>query len=329
RPFLRVREIHFFEEHTCQVDEEAATRRVRSNLDAFALMARSFAVPYVAVRRPDWDKFPGAFYTIALELPVGGARTVQAGSIHHYRENFSKPYGILYEAADGSQRHVHQTTFGLSERLIGAVVATHGDQKGIIFPPELAPYQVVIVPIVGAKATTDPVPVAQALAATLRGQGLRVHVDASDERPGAKYYRWELRGVPLRLEIGGREAAAGTATAVDRLGTKTVLGPANLAQAVAAALGFFGSALYNRAVERFHASFERAEKLEELTGSTHVRVVAWCGREECGHKIEVAIDGALLGTLESPLPTVTGPAGVCIACGTSPETRWALAGQPL
>ena len=269
RPFMRVREIHFFEEHTCQVDEETATRAGPLEPGRPSpQMARSLALPYLAVRRPDWDKFPGAFYTIALDLPVGGARTLQLGSIHHYRENFSKPYGILYEAADGSQRHVHQTTFGLSERLIGAVVAAHGDQKGVIFPPELAPYQVVIVPIVGAKTTTDPVPVAQELAAALRAQGLRVHVDTSDERPGAKYYHWELVGVPLRLDIGGREAAAGTATAVDRLGTKTVLGPGNLPRAVADALGHFSSSLHNRAVERFHASFERAERLEELAGST-------------------------------------------------------------
>jgi prolyl-tRNA synthetase len=176
---------------------------------------------------------------------------------------------------------------------------------------------------------TDPVPFAQEVAAGLRAAGLRVHVDTTEDRPGAKYYHWELVGVPLRLDIGGREAAAGTATAVDRLGTKTVLGPGDLVAAVSGALGFYESALYNRAVERFHASFERAEKLAELTGSKHVRVVAWCGKEECGHQIETAIDGALLGTLETPLPTVTGPAGVCIACGTAPETRWALAAQPL
>jgi prolyl-tRNA synthetase len=328
RPFMRVREIHFFEEHTCQVDEDAATARVRSNLAAFAQMARAFALPYLPVRRPDWDKFPGAFYSIALDLPVSGVRTLQLGSIHHYRENFSKPYDIHYEAADGSQRLVHQTTFGLSERLIGAVVAAHGDQKGVIFPTALAPHQVVVVPIVGAKTTTDPRPAAEALASSLRAGGLRVHVDATEDRPGAKYYKYELLGVPLRLEIGGREAAAGTATAVDRLGTKTVLGPGDLPGAVRAALASYEAALYQRALDRFQASFERADRLEQLAGSTKVRVIAWCGREECGHQIETAIDGALLGVPEAPIPIELGPSGPCIACGTSPETRWALAAQP-
>ena len=151
RPFLRVREIHFFEEHTCQVDEAAATARVRSNLDAFGKMARSFALPFVAVRRPEWDKFPGAFYSVALDIPIGGAKTLQIGSVHHYRENFSRPYEIAYETTDGAQRFVHQTTFGLSERLIGAIVAVHGDSKGAIFPTEIAPYQVVIVPILSGE----------------------------------------------------------------------------------------------------------------------------------------------------------------------------------
>ncbi|MCI4340309.1 MAG: proline--tRNA ligase [Thermoplasmata archaeon] len=329
RPFMRVREIHFFEEHTCQVDEEAATARVRSNLEAYQRMARALALPYVPVRRPDWDKFPGAFYSIALDLPVGGPRTLQLGSIHHYRENFSKPYGIRYEASDGSQRLVHQTTFGLSERLIGAVVAVHGDQKGVVFPSALAPFHVVIIPIVAAKAGVDPTPVAQKLAEDLRARGFRVHVDTSEDRPGAKYYKWELLGVPLRLDIGPREAAAGTATAVDRLGTKTVLGPGDLPIAVAGALSAFESALYERAMTQFRAAFERAERLEDLAGSTHVRLIAWCGREECGHKIEVAIDGALLGTPEGDLPIATGTPGPCIACGEAPETRWALAAQPL
>ncbi len=329
RPFLRVREIHFFEEHTCQVDEATATARVESNLAAFGEMARAFVLPFLAIRRPEWDKFPGAFYSVALDIPVGGARTLQIGSIHHYRENFSGPYGIRYEAADGSQKLVHQTTFGLSERLLGAVVAVHGDQKGVVFPPALAPYQVVIVPIPGKPGAPDPAPAALALADALRARGLRVEVDRSDERPGAKYYRHELRGVPLRLEIGAREAAAGTATAVDRLGTKRLLGPNDLPGAVEAALADFGAALRAASEARFAAAFSEARSLTELRGSTSVRVLRWCGREACGHEVETAIDGALLGTAEGPLPFKVEGEGGCIACGASEGTRWALAAQPL
>ena len=329
RPFLRVREIHFFEEHTCQADESEATARVASNLVAFRAMADAMALPFVPVRRPEWDKFPGAFYSIALDIPIGQGRTLQIGSIHHYRENFSKPYGIRYEAADGQQRLVQQTTFGLSERLLGAVVAVHGDQKGAVFPSALAPYQVVIVPIVSASATTDPRPTAARIAADLTARGLRVHIDDGEERPGAKYYHWELLGVPLRLEIGAREAAQGTATAADRLGSKRVVGPEGLVDAVVALLADYDRRLYDAALARFRAAFAKASKLEELAGSTTVRLVSWCGDEECGHKIETAIDGALLGTPEGEVPLDLGAPGPCIVCGRADGGQWALAAQPL
>ncbi len=329
RPFLRVREIHFFEEHTCQSDEAAATARVASNLQAFRAMARALDLPFVPVRRPDWDKFPGAFYSIALDIPVGQSRTLQIGSIHNYRENFSKPYGILFETPDGQQRLVHQTTFGLSERLLGAVVAVHGDAKGVVFPTAVAPYQVVVVPIVSAQATTDPRPAARTLASELTRRGLRVFVDEGEERPGAKYYRWELRGAPLRLDIGAREAAQGSATAVDRLGTKRLLGPEGLPEAVVAMLGEFDTRLYERALAQFRAAFTKATTLEELKGSTTVRLVGWCTQETCGHAIETAIDGALLGTPEGEVPFELGPTGPCLGCGRTEGVVWAIAAQPL
>jgi prolyl-tRNA synthetase len=329
RPFLRVREIHFFEEHTCQVDEAAATGRVRSNLIAFAGMARAFALPYVAVRRPDWDKFPGAFYSVALDIPVGGARTLQIGSVHHYRENFSRPYGIAYEDRDGEQRYAHQTTFGLSERLIGAILAVHGDAKGAVFPSEIAPYQVVIVPILGSTAATEVARYADELERRLTGRGLRVLVDRSDERPGAKYYRWESAGVPLRVEAGAREATAGSVTVVDRLGRKQAIGPANLEEGVAQALAAFDEALRARAEAAFRASFSPADTLQELADSKTVRLVPWCGQEACGHAIEQAIDGSLLGTPEGESPLSIGPAGACLGCGRIDGVAWALAGQPM
>jgi len=328
RPFLRVREIHFFEEHTCQVDEATAAARVRSNLEAFAGMARSFVLPYVAVRRPEWDKFPGAFYSVALDIPVGGARTLQIGTTHHYRENFSGPYGIRFEASDGSSKLVHQTTFGLSERLVGAVVSVHGDEKGVVFPSSLAPYQVVVVPIVSGTGAEAVSAYAAEIAARLRARGLRVHLDDSEERPGAKYYRWETHGVPLRLEVGRREAEQKTVTVADRLGSKRSVGPGDVDVGIVAALAEFDERLDAKARAAFAASFSVARSLDELRGSTTVRILPWCGGEPCGHQIEEAIAGALLGTPEACLPIDPGPLGPCVGCG-APDSAWALAGQPL
>ncbi|MGA9840128.1 MAG: proline--tRNA ligase [Thermoplasmata archaeon] len=329
RPFLRVREIHFFEEHTCQANEAHATERVRSNLGAFARMAEAFALPYLAVRRPDWDKFPGAYYTVALDIPVGEARTLQIGSIHHYRENFSKPYGIQYEAPDGSQQYVHQTTFGLSERLLGAIVAVHGDAKGAVFPSAIAPHQVVVIPIPGTDSGDAPQRVATEVADRLRRHGVRVHLDAGDERPGAKYYRWELAGAPLRLEVGRREAESRNLTAVDRLARKTHVSLDRLEHEVAERLADFDRALLERARTAFSAAFSVAGSIEALSGSTTVRLVSWCGSEECGHRIETAVDGALLGTPEGELPVPVGAPGACVACRSTGPVRWALAGRPL
>jgi prolyl-tRNA synthetase len=329
RPFVRVREIHFFEEHTCQTDEERATERVRSNLEAFRRMAEAFALPYLALRRPDWDKFAGAHYSIAFDLPLAGARTLQVGSVHHYRDNFSVPYGIRYEAPDGSERHVHQTTFGLSERLLGAIVGLHGDARGAVFPSEIAPYEVVVVPVPSAEGGRAVSDAAKEIAEALGRAGRRVRLDDGDERPGAKYYRWELAGVPLRLEIGRREVESGRLTSVDRLGRKAPLDRATLAEAVAARLGEFDRELARRAAAEFRAAIEPAASLDDLAESHHVRLVGWCGEEACGHAIERAIDGALLGTPEEPLPFEVETPRTCLACGRADGVRAAFAAQPM
>jgi len=329
RPFIRVREIHFFEEHTCQVDEAAATGRVLSNRAAFERMATAFALPFVSVRRPEWDKFAGAFYSIALDIPIGEARTLQIGSVHHYRDNFSRPYEIHYEAADGTTKLVHQTTFGLSERLLGAVVAVHGDAKGAVFPREIAPYEVVVVPILSAASGDAPTRAAHEIVTRLTRAGVRVHLDDREDRPGAKYYYWELRGVPLRLDVGGREAAARTASTVDRLGTRGSVALDTLEADVERALAAFDRTLLERARAEFSGAFALASTIDELRASKHVRQLAWCGSEACGHAIEQAIDGALLGTPEGAPPIDAPlPAG-CLVCGESSGVRWALAARPL
>jgi prolyl-tRNA synthetase len=329
RPFLRVREIHFFEEHTCQADVAGSDARVQSNLAAFRKMAEAFGLPYLTIRRPEWDKFPGAFYSIAFDTPVGGAQTLQIGTVHAYRENFSRPYGIRFEAADGSQQYAQQTTFGLSERLLGAIVAVHGDSKGVALPTPVAPHEVVVVPIVAADAGDAPLAIARQYATRLRAAGRRVHVDERNDRPGAKYFYWETRGVPLRLDVGRREAESQTATAIDRLGRRTTVQAASLEADVAACLLEYDRALRGRADRAFAERFAIARALPDLAGSTAVRLVPWCGREECGHAIETAIDGSLLGIPEEPLPVAVGPPGPCAAGGETENVRWALAARPL
>ncbi len=329
RPFVRVREIHFFEEHTVQKDERAATERVFSNLAAFRRMAEAMGLPYLSLRRPEWDKFAGAHYSIAFDIPVGGGHTLQLGSVHHYRDNFSKPYGIVYEAVDGSQHHAHQTTFGLSERLLGAVVLTHGDAKGLVFPSALAPYEVVVVPVPPPGGGEAVGVLARELADRLGRAGRRVFLDEGDERPGAKYYRWELQGAPLRLEVGRREAESRSASAVDRYGRRTTVRIDQAEADVTTRLEEFDRELRTRAKTRFLDAFRPARELGERASSDRVRFLGWCGEEACGHEIEKAIDGALLGTPEEPVPGLEGTPERCIACHAESRVRWAVAGRPL
>jgi prolyl-tRNA synthetase len=329
RPFIRVREIHFFEEHTCQLDDAAAAERVRSNLHAFRAMADAMGLPYMALRRPEWDKFPGAYYSIAFDTPVGGARTLQVGTSHHYRENFSRPYEIQYEAADGSQRFVNQTTFGLSERLLGAVVAVHGDAKGVVFPSTLAPYQVVVIPILGVNSGDAPTQMAREVVETLRRAGVRAHLDAGEDRPGAKYYRWETAGVPLRIEIGRREAEGRQVTVADRLGGKTTLSAEGLDETIRRRLIDFDAQLKARAAAAFAQTLVVVRSVPALKESAKVCLVPWCGAEACGHEIERGIDGALLGTPEEALPIPLDDPGTCLVCNGSESVRWAVAAQQI
>ncbi|HKS59216.1 MAG TPA: proline--tRNA ligase [Thermoplasmata archaeon] len=330
RPFLRIREIHFFEEHTCQPDDDGATARVASNLAAFGKMAGALTLPYLAIRRPDWDKFPGARYSIALDVPVGEGRTLQVASIHHYGENFSRPFEITYEDSGGKRRYVSQTTFGLSERLIGTVLAVHGDAKGAVFPSTLAPFQVVVVPIESKGTPRDALAgYAHKMVERLSEHGLRAHLDDRPDRPGAKYYYWECRGVPLRIELGAREMASGGGTAVNRLGAKVTLSAEKLEAQVTSALQAFDSQLAEAGQRLLDGAVTPADKLDELSASTTVRRLSWCGREECGHAIEQAIGGALLGTPEPALAVSTGAPGPCIVCGRKEGAQWAYAGRPI
>ncbi len=330
RPLLRVREIHFFEGHTVQLDEAGADRQVADDLRSFARIAQAAALPYLSVRRPEWDKFPGAHYSIAFDVPFGEGRTLQVGTVHHYRDNFSRPYGISFEREDGSRSFAHQTTYGISERLLGAILGGHGDEKGLVFPPSLAPVQVVIIPIPGKEGRESVEAFAGTLAEELKGAGIRSKVDLGPERPGAKFFTWEARGVPLRLEVGIREVTSGSVSLTDRLGHRGKISRSELVTGVSQALEEFHRHLRSRAEESFGSQLGVAKQMDDLARPGRVYLVGWCGKEDCGHRIEEKVDGGLLGTLEGELPPpIRGQAPPpCVACAQAPAL-WAAAGRPL
>lgn len=311
RAFIRVREIHFFESHTCHADYEDSEAQVREDMDIMERFSRHLCLPYLLLRRTEWDKFPGAFYTIGIDILLPSGRSLQIGSIHQYKDNFAKPYEIKYEDEKGEHRYAHQTTFGMSERLIGAIVAVHGDDKGIILPPDIASYQTVIVPIPAKGNVQEIYNEAMRLGEELRTARIRTHVDLRDLRPGNKFYDWEMKGAPLRLELGPRDIANNAVTAVRRdTGEKTTVSRDELIDRINELLNDISSNLLARAQREMEAGIFDATSLDDLPEKM-IRV-GWCGEEECGREIETKTGMNILGD-DARKPSTKKSS--CVVCG--------------
>jgi prolyl-tRNA synthetase len=310
RAFIRVREIHFFESHTCHVDEADAQRQVEEDFVILENLMERLCLPYLLLRRTEWDKFPGAYYTVGVDTLLPDGRSLQLGSIHHYRENFSRPFNITYEDEKGEHRFVHQTTFGMSERLVGAVVAVHGDDKGLVLPPAISPFQVVIVPIPTKGNVERVAEECQRLRAELAAAGLRVKLDDGDERPGSKFNNWEIRGVPLRLELGMRDIEGGKVAYARRdTGGKGALDRSAIVPQVHEVLRAIAVDMRARAATASGAAIQDLDSLDRVPEKV-VRF-GWCGEEECGHRFEERTGLKMLGT-----PYLKeGYRGRCVVCG--------------
>ena len=345
RPLIRAREItSFMESHTVhatwdeaesQVESEIALTRefyegkqknpndiIRenyqfNNIDNSKLIDKGLCIPVLVSRRPDWDKFPGADYTIAVDTIMPNGKTLQIGTVHHLGTHFSKTFSITYEDANGEQQLANQTCYGISERCIAALISVHGDDKGLILPPAVAAIQIVIVPILIGKRHEDVLASATALDKELRAAGFRTKMDTRDMRPGAKYYWWELRGVPLRLELGPRDIDAGKVMAVKRTGGKVSLDRADINSGVACVLAEISDAMRAKAEEHTKSRLCTASSIDALTAAINegkVAVAHWCGERTCGDALEEKTDASILGT-EVRSPYVSDIEGACIICG--------------
>lgn len=311
RPFIRVREIHFFESHTCHTTEEGAQDQIEEDIQILERIAKKICLPYTLLIRTEWDKFPGAHYTVGIDTSMPNGRTLQMGSIHHYRTNFSIPYEITYEDENGEHKHVHQTTFGMSERLVGALIGVHGDDQGLVMPPGIAPFQVVIIPILSKKNTEQVAEAAKSLARILTDAGIRVKLDDRDARPGSKYYDWEIKGVPLRLEIGARDMENGVVAFARRdNGEKGSISAEDVVPGVRMILDDISESMLARAQEVQKSRVQDIDSLENIPQDKILRF-GWCGCPECGHKFEDTYDFKILGTPYHPEKFE----GKCIICG--------------
>ncbi|MBY8859461.1 proline--tRNA ligase [Nocardia sp. CA2R105] len=315
RMFLRTTEFLWQEGHTAHLDRADALRETMLALDIYHEVARDLAaMPVVPGEKTPGERFAGAVATYTIEGMMRDGRALQAGTSHYMGTNFATAFGIRYTGEQGREELCHTTSWGMSTRMVGGIVMTHGDDKGLVFPPRLAPYQVVIVPIVRGE-DTEVGAAAERLAGALREVGVRVHVDARPQlTPGFKYNEWEMRGVPIRLELGPRDLANGTAMMVKRLGGegKQALPLDSLPLQIPVILEEFQSYLLARATAFRDEHTRIVDAWEEFTEavSTGWAVALHCGTRECEEQIKSA-------TAATPrcIPTDGEPAtGTCVRC---------------
>ena len=318
RPLIRLREITSFKEaHTVHATWEEAEQQVEAAITLYREFYDGLCIPTLISKRPDWDKFPGADYTIAVDAIMPNGKTLQIGTVHHLGDHFSRTFNITYEDKNGEQKLAYQTCYGISERSIAALISIHGDDKGLILPPDIATFQAVIVPITIGKRHDDVMAAAQKLKTDLTAAGFRVKLDTRDLRPGAKYYWWELRGVPLRLEIGPRDLDAGKVMAVKRTGEKSSIDLATVTEGMTRVLGEVSGTLLAMAEEHTRLHLCNVESMDALIAAINddkVAVVSWCQERNCGDIIEQKTNASILGT-DVRSRFIQATEGTCIACG--------------
>lgn len=317
RPLIRLREITSFKEaHTVHATWEDAEEQVQTAVSLYREFYDKLCVPVIVSRRPDWDKFPGADHTIATDVIMPDGKTLQVGTVHHLGTHFSKTFSITYEDVNGEQQLAFQTCYGISERCIAALISLHGDDKGLVLPPPVAPVQIIIIPIIIKKREEEVLSEAAKLQEELKSAGYRVKTDTRPLRPGAKYYHWEMRGVPLRIEVGPRDIDNGVVIAVNRLGEKTTVPRSDLISGISGLMDIFSRELKQRAEKRTEDHITAVDNMTDAKKAieTGIAVIQWCGCKECADSVEKEIDVSILGT-DVRSPYVSDKEGTCIICG--------------
>jgi prolyl-tRNA synthetase len=318
RPLIRVREVSTFKEaHTFHATRQDAETQVNGANEIYQKIFDSLAIPYVISERPSWDRFAGALTTYAFDTIFPDGRCLQIGTTHNLGQNFSKVFDVTFETPEGTQALVWQTSYGISERAVAAVIALHGDDRGLLLPPAVAPIQVVIIPIL-FKGTEDQImKECHEIYAHLVKQGIRSRIDdRAKMTPGAKYYEWEAKGVPVRIEIGPRDIKQGNVTVVQRdLGKRVTYQRDTLC--ISDNLSEIDASLRAQAQEWMQAQIHSVTSLDEarriLNSTGGIVETPWCGKELCGRQMETVVDVRVLGQpLELKEEEI---AGTCIGCG--------------
>jgi prolyl-tRNA synthetase len=319
RPFLRTTEFLWQEGHTAHETAEEAQEETLKILALYKEFAENeLAMPVVDGQKSESEKFAGASKTYSIEALMGDGRALQAGTSHNLGQNFAKAFEIQFQGRDKTLQHAWTTSWGVSTRLIGGVIMTHGDDRGLILPPRVAPYQVVMVPIPRGNWQETVLPKAREIRDQLVRHGVRVFLDDRDAyTPGWKFAEWELRGVPLRVEIGPKDLEKSSVVVARRdTREKVPVAMEGLADRVTTLLDEIQAGLLQRARTFREEHTSRVTSYDEfksiMEGRPGFVIAAWCGSDECEAQIKAETQATLRNI---PFGAETGAAGTCVKCG--------------
>lgn len=319
-PFLRTSEFLWQEGHTAHETEQEARAETMQMLEIYREFVEDIlAIPVIVGQKTPSEKFAGAVDTYSIEAMMKDGRAVQAGTSHYMGTNFSEAFDIKFLDRDNQHQYAYTTSWGVSTRLIGALIMVHGDDRGLALPPKVAPTQVALIPIGPAKKREEVNARATELVEQLKAAGIRVTLDdRPDQSPGWKFNEYEMRGVPLRIELGPRDMEKGQAVLVTRIsGEKQFVSQESLVEEVQASLENIQQQMFDNAqtfMDEHFASVDSLDELQSIMESTRGFALAgWCGSDACEHQVQEET-----GATSRNIPLeVKEHKGACLVCGDS------------
>jgi len=315
RPFLRGREFLWQEGHTLHATAEEAEAETQQMLNVYADLCENYlAMPVIKGRKTDKEKFAGAVATYTVECMMHDKKALQSGTSHYFGDGFARAFGIQFTDKNNQLAYPHQTSWGVSTRIIGGIIMTHGDNNGLVLPPKVAPVQVIVIPIATHKGGVSEK--AAELVERLKAAGLRVKCDTSDNSPGWKFAEYEMKGVPLRIEIGPKDIEQGQCLAVRRdNGEKIPVALAELEQRVPELLDAVEKGLYEKAKKNLTENTRPVRSMEEAKSvmaeyGGFIKAM-WCGDLQCelAMKEEVGVTSRCIPFEQEHV------ADTCVCCG--------------
>ena len=289
RPFLRGAEFLWQEGHTMHVSEEEARTETLNMLDIYDDLGRDvLAIPFSKGRKTDKEKFSGALETYSIEALMPDGKALQCGTTHYFGNGFAKAFGIQFQSKEGKLENPYQTSWGVSTRLIGATIMVHGDDNGLVLPPLVAPIQVVVIPVAANKPGV--IPAAREVANKIKEAGYRVKLDDSDKTPGWKFSEYEMKGVPLRVEVGPRDIEKGQVIIAKRNdGVKEVVHNEQMLDKIKELMKRIHEEMYQKACRYLADHVTECSNMDEFNkamGKGGYAKMNWCGCRECEDKIK-------------------------------------------